>query len=214
ARGRRHHAEICIQRPHQAEGLGSDGSSRVARADRFARGVAAIHQARAEAGRGNDARYSAGNRRRAAEARLIAVLAGASAVDCRDLTVTFITERRTVTALERVSFTLENGGFLSLLGPSGCGKSTLLRVGGDPVPATSGTITVPGGRPEQARRSRALGFVFQDAALLPWRTALQNVELPLEVGGGTAGLPKGAATPRELLQLVGLDGWEASLPHE
>jgi NitT/TauT family transport system ATP-binding protein len=145
---------------------------------------------------------------------LIPVLADTSAIDCRDLTVRFITERRTVTALDRVSFTLERGGFLALLGPSGCGKSTLLRVVADLVPPTTGKVSVLGARPDEARRERALGFVFQDAALLPWRTALQNVELPLEVGGGAAALPKGAPTPRELLKLVGLDGWEASFPHE
>jgi NitT/TauT family transport system ATP-binding protein len=142
------------------------------------------------------------------------VLAHTTAIDCRDLTVRFITERRTVTALERVSFSVDRGGFLALLGPSGCGKSTLLRVIADLVAPTTGTVSVLGLKPEEARRQRALGFVFQDAALLPWRTALQNVELPLEVGGGVDRLPKGAPTPRELLKLVGLDGWEASFPHE
>jgi NitT/TauT family transport system ATP-binding protein len=135
------------------------------------------------------------------------------AVDCRDLTVRFIGERRVVTALENVSFTVEAGGFLSLLGPSGCGKSTLLRVVADLIAPSIGTMSVLGRTPREARRDRALGFVFQDAALLPWRTALQNVELPLEVGGRRA-LPKGAPTPRELLRLVGLEGWEASFPHE
>ena len=140
--------------------------------------------------------------------------ANATAVDCRNLTVRFISERRTVTALDRVSFTLERGGFLSLLGPSGCGKSTLLRVVADLVAPSAGAVSVLGVRPEEARRDRALGFVFQDAALLPWRTALANVELPLEVGGGARALPKGSPTPRELLALVGLDGWEQSFPHE
>src|SRR5205814_10137014 len=54
--------------------------------------------------------------------------------------------------------------------------------------------------------------VFQDPALLPWRSALQNVELPLEVADG--GKHKGKATPRELLELVGLKGWENAFPHE
>jgi NitT/TauT family transport system ATP-binding protein len=135
------------------------------------------------------------------------------AVDCRNVSVRFITDRRTVTALDAVSFTVETGGFLSLLGPSGCGKSTLLRVVADLIAPSSGTMTVLGRTPQEARLGRALGFVFQDAALLPWRTALQNVELPLEVGGRRS-LPKGAPTPRELMRLVGLDGWEASFPHE
>ena len=138
----------------------------------------------------------------------------ATAVDCRDVTVRFISERRSVTALERVSFSLQRGGFLSLLGPSGCGKSTLLRVVADLVAPTAGKVSVLGVSPEQARLNRALGFVFQDAALLPWRTVLQNVELPLEVGGRGRQLAAGAPTPRELLKLVGLEGWEASLPHE
>ena len=137
----------------------------------------------------------------------------APAVDCRGVSVRFFSERRTVTALENVSFSVENGGFTSLLGPSGCGKSTLLRVVADLIPASDGEMSVLGGTPEAARRSRAIGFVFQDAALLPWRTALQNVELPLEVGGMKT-LPGGSATPRELLALVGLSGWEQSYPHE
>jgi NitT/TauT family transport system ATP-binding protein len=135
-----------------------------------------------------------------------------TAVACSNLTVRFVSERRTVTALDRITFSVDRGGFLSLLGPSGCGKSTLLRVVADLVQPSSGSIAVLGQKPEEARRARALGFVFQDAALLPWRTAQQNVELPLEVGGAT--LPKSGPTPRELLALVGLAGWEASLPHE
>ncbi|UZE52370.1 ABC transporter ATP-binding protein [Rhodopseudomonas sp. P2A-2r] len=124
-----------------------------------------------------------------------------------------MTERRTVTALEDVSFSVQPGGFTSLLGPSGCGKSTLLRVVADLIAPSEGQTSVLGSTPEDARRARAFGFVFQDAALLPWRTALQNVELPLEVGGRRA-LAPGAATPRELMALVGLAGWENSFPHE
>ncbi len=140
-------------------------------------------------------------------------MAAAPAVDCRGVSVRFVNERRTVTALDDVSFEVQPGGFTSLLGPSGCGKSTLLRVVADLIPPSEGRMTVLGSSPEEARRSRALGFVFQDAALLPWRTALQNVELPLEVGGRRS-LGSNEATPRELLKLVGLAGWENSYPHE
>jgi NitT/TauT family transport system ATP-binding protein len=141
------------------------------------------------------------------------VTAEASAVACRNVSMRFVTDRRTVTALENVSFSVERGGFLSLLGPSGCGKSTLLRVVADLIAPTTGQVSVFGMSPQEARQKRSLGFVFQDAALLPWRTALQNVELPTEVGG-FAGLPSGAPTPRELLKLVGLEGWEQNFPHE
>jgi NitT/TauT family transport system ATP-binding protein len=136
-----------------------------------------------------------------------------SAVSCRNVTVRFVTERQTVTALQNVSFAVEAGGFLSLLGPSGCGKSTLLRVVADLIKPSSGHAEVFGQTPEAARLARQLGFVFQDSALLPWRSVLQNVELPLEVGG-RGRLPQGAPTPLELLKLVGLEGWERSYPHE
>jgi NitT/TauT family transport system ATP-binding protein len=136
----------------------------------------------------------------------------AAAVDCREVTVRFTTERGTVTALDRVSVSVPSGGFLSLLGPSGCGKSTLLRVVADLVQPANGGIAVLGEAPAAARRRREIGFVFQDAALLPWRTALDNVRLPLEVGGGRKGA--GARPPEELLELVGLAGWENAFPHE
>ena len=136
-----------------------------------------------------------------------------NAVVCQNVSMRFVTDRRTVTALDNISFSVEAGGFLCVLGPSGCGKSTLLRVVADLIDPSSGTLSVFGRTPRQARINRELGFVFQDAALLPWRSALENVELPLEVGGRRS-LPKGAPTPRELLRLVGLEGWETSFPHE
>ena len=137
----------------------------------------------------------------------------ATAVVCQNVSVRFVSDRRIVTALDNISFSVQAGGFLCVLGPSGCGKSTLLRVVADLIDPSGGTLSVFGRTPRQARIDRALGFVFQDAALLPWRTALENVELPLEVGGRRS-LLAGAPTPRELLRLVGLEGWEASFPHE
>src|ERR1700754_2229730 len=115
---------------------------------------------------------------------------GETAIDCRNVSMRFVTDRRVVTAFDNVSFTVPRGGFLSVLGPSGCGKSNLLRVISDLLDPTKGTVKVLGMTPQEARRKRSLGFVFQEAALLPWSSALQNVELPLEVGG-TKGLAKG-----------------------
>ena len=136
----------------------------------------------------------------------------AEAVRCEGVTVRFTTERGTVTALDGVSLAIPPGSFLTLLGPSGCGKSTLLRVIADLVPPSAGKVAVLGAKPEVARRNRDIGFVFQDAALLPWRTALQNVQLPFEVGG--AQQRPGTRSPAELLKLVGLAGWENAYPHE
>jgi NitT/TauT family transport system ATP-binding protein len=115
-----------------------------------------------------------------------------------------------VTALEEVSVAIPEGGLVTMLGPSGCGKSTLLRAIADLVPPSAGRIGVLGKTPGQARQARDFAFVFQDATLLPWRTALDNVRLPLEVGGGGTAHAK----PEELLRLVGLAGREQALPDE
>lgn len=135
-----------------------------------------------------------------------------TAVSCERISVRFTSERGTVTALDNIDLAIPRGSFLTLLGPSGCGKSTLLRVMADLVEPSSGRVSVLGGTPQAAREARQIGFVFQDPALLAWRTVLQNVTLPLEVGGGKA-LP-GARSPQELLDLVGLAGWEGAYPHE
>lgn len=136
-----------------------------------------------------------------------------AAIAARSLSVRFHTDAGVVQALESVDLTVERSQFVSLLGPSGCGKSTLLRVVADLIAPSSGDVQVLGEAPENARRKRELGFVFQDAALLPWRTALANVRLPLEVGrSAQRGRP--AARPEDLLELVGLKGFENALPRQ
>lgn len=114
-----------------------------------------------------------------------------------------------VQALEDVSLSVRPREFVSLLGPSGCGKSTLLRLVSDVLTPTNGTVRVAGRSPETARRSRTFGFVFQDATLLAWRTAMQNVLLPLEISGGTRDAMQRAA---QLFELVGLKGFEKYYP--
>ena len=136
-----------------------------------------------------------------------------AALSVRDLTVRFEGEGGAVTALDRVSFDVPESGFVTMLGPSGCGKSTLLRAIADLVPVSGGEISVFGRTPEEARSARDFAFVFQDPTLLPWRSALDNVRLPLEVGR-RAGSVEQHAEPDELLALVGLRGREDALPHE
>src|SRR5258706_5531447 len=134
------------------------------------------------------------------------------AIACSGLNVRFFTDRRSVTALSGIDLDVARGEFVTLLGPSGCGKSTLLRAVADLVAPSKREIRILCGTAAAARSSRQIGFVFQDAALLPWRTAIQNVALPLEVADGKK--HRGKATPAELLELVGLRGWENSYPHE
>jgi NitT/TauT family transport system ATP-binding protein len=136
-----------------------------------------------------------------------------AAVACNGATVRFDGAHRSVTAIEHVSITVMQGGFLTILGPSGCGKSTLLRLFADLVAPAAGNVRILGDTPSEARRKRTIGFVFQDATLLPWRSAIDNVSLPLEVGGRNRARTDNR-DPHDLLRLVGLVGWEQALPHE
>jgi NitT/TauT family transport system ATP-binding protein len=116
-------------------------------------------------------------------------------------------------ALEDVALQIRRGEFVSLIGPSGCGKSTLLRLITDVLHPTSGTIEIRNAPPAQARLGRQFGFVFQQPGLLLWRNALANVSLPLEVGGwGRRHAPP--HRPEELLDLVGLRGFERTYPRQ
>ena len=115
-----------------------------------------------------------------------------------------------VTALDGITFDVPAGEFLALVGPSGCGKSTLLDLLGGLATPTSGRILVDGNPVTGPGLDR--GVVFQQYALLPWRTALGNVEFGLEAKG----LPRRhrAARAREFLHLVGLRGFADRYPHE
>ncbi len=134
-------------------------------------------------------------------------------VELESVNVEFASDRGTVVALQDVSLTIDTGDFLTVIGPSGCGKSTLLRVIADLVTPTSGEARLRGQAPEIARERKEIGFVFQEHALLPWRSALANVELPLQVGARRAP-PADAMTPAQLLTLVGLADRQDALPHE
>ncbi len=123
--------------------------------------------------------------------------------------MTFSTSSGPFRALEGVSLAVGAGEFVSLLGPSGCGKSTLLRLVSDILAPTDGTISVAGEAPATARRRRAFGFVFQDATLLAWRDAEQNVLLPLEIAADGRNARERA---KNLLELVGLARFGGSYP--
>jgi NitT/TauT family transport system ATP-binding protein len=125
-----------------------------------------------------------------------------------DLSKTFMLRGQSLTALERIDLRTEARSFVALIGPSGCGKSTLLRILAGLDHATSGEVRIHGASPEEVRRNHGVGIAFQDPALLPWRSVAANVALPLEV----AGAPRDPATIRELIELVGLGGFERARP--
>jgi NitT/TauT family transport system ATP-binding protein len=135
-----------------------------------------------------------------------------AAVSVEHLDVHFGTGLSQFTALKDVSVTIPKGALVTMIGPSGCGKSTLLRCIADLVHISDGSISVLGRTPQQAREGRDFAFVFQEATLLPWRSVLDNVRLPLEVG--RRGEMENYAEPERLLALVGLKGRENALPHE
>ena len=126
------------------------------------------------------------------------------------LELTFQTNDGPVQALTNVDLTIGKGEFVSFIGPSGCGKTTLLRVIADLEKPTSGTISVNGMTPEQAREKRAYGYVFQAAALFPWRTIERNVALPLEIIGLSRA--EQAERIKRTMELVNLSGFEKKYP--
>jgi NitT/TauT family transport system ATP-binding protein len=115
-----------------------------------------------------------------------------------------------VVALQNVDLEVDQGGFMSIIGPSGCGKSTLLRVFADLIEPTSGTAEVNGKSPSEARIDREFGVVFQAPNLLPWRTVLRNVMLPLQVMG--VHRAQRQQTARDMLDLVGLSEFSQHHP--
>ncbi|MEK1925010.1 MAG: ATP-binding cassette domain-containing protein, partial [Rhizobium giardinii] len=134
----------------------------------------------------------------------------ASVVSARNLGLTFETNDGPVNALTGVNLDVSKGDFVSFIGPSGCGKTTFLRVIADLEKPTSGTITVNGTTPEDARKNRSYGYVFQAAALYPWRTIEKNIALPLEIMGYSAADQK--ARIERTLDLVNLTGFSKKFP--
>ncbi|MCX5558463.1 ABC transporter ATP-binding protein [Streptomyces sp. NBC_00038] len=129
----------------------------------------------------------------------------------RGVSKTFDGRRGTVEALRGIQLDVEDGEFVAVLGRSGCGKSTLLRVIAGLLPATSGEVRIAGEPVREPRRDVAI--LFQRPALLPWRSALDNVLLPIEVHGRPR--PEHRESARRLLTTVGLDApFHKRLPHE
>jgi NitT/TauT family transport system ATP-binding protein len=119
-------------------------------------------------------------------------------LEFQDVTVTFGSE----TIYDRLTFQVRRGEFLCILGPSGCGKSTSLRLMGDLLQANSGSVSVDGEPPSQGWKK--LAYIFQSPRLVPWRTALGNVMLGMELRQDNPDKQQMEETARRLLTLVGL----------
>ena len=139
-------------------------------------------------------------------------MTGTPAIEARDLAVEYerTRDRSRVTALKGFSITVQPGEFVAIVGPSGCGKSTFLNVVAGLHPPSQGEVRV-GGQPVRGPgRDRAM--VFQDYALLPWRTVEQNVRFGLEMQGRVDGTTRERVA--QAIRLVGLSGFEDAYPRE
>ncbi|MFZ5856460.1 MAG: ABC transporter ATP-binding protein [Chloroflexota bacterium] len=122
----------------------------------------------------------------------------------RDLSAVFPDNNGGLQALDRVSFEVCPREFVAVLGPSGSGKSTLLRILAGILRPTAGEVDFA------SHQQPRIGMVFQQANLMPWRTVLQNITLPLELENEAEAVSRA----RELIELVGLQGFESNWPRE
>ena len=131
-------------------------------------------------------------------------------LEVKNITKTFDTEKSKISVLEDVSFSVSRDEFVCLVGPSGCGKSTLLRIIAGLEKPDSGQILFHG-QPHNSPIPK-ITMIFQLFGLLPWKTARENVEVPLEV----LGVKKEAREEisRSYLRMVGLEGFENTYPHD
>ena len=132
------------------------------------------------------------------------------AISVQHLSKVYATRDGGVAALERISFSIDEGEFVAVVGPSGCGKSTLLKILAGLLSSTDGSASLRGTRIQGPRRD--IGVVFQAPVLFPWRTVLDNVLLPIDVQG--QGRERYLPAARDLLTLVGLRDFERRYPWE
>ncbi|RLK10301.1 ABC transporter ATP-binding protein [Ruegeria conchae] len=131
-------------------------------------------------------------------------------IEARQLDLTFQTNDGPIHALKDVNLSVGKGEFVSFIGPSGCGKTTFLRCIAALETPTGGSLTVNGMTPDEARRNRAYGYVFQAAGLYPWRTIAKNIKLPLEIMGYSSA--EQDERVKKVLELVDLEGFEGKFP--
>ena len=146
----------------------------------------------------------------AAAASGLRALAQSTAVALADVTIGFrLAESATFVAVERVSLSVADGEFVAIVGPTGCGKSTLLNVAAGLLAPTAGRVTIYGASLD--RLTREAGYLFQADALFPWKTALENVAIGLEIEGIAVAEAQDRA--QQWLTRVGLGDFAGRYPH-
>jgi len=133
-------------------------------------------------------------------------------IEIRGVTHAYKTASGPLPVLDNLEIAIPEGGFCAVVGPSGCGKSTLTRLIAGLMFPDKGEVWLHGERVRSPRRT--VGMAFQNPVLLEWRTILQNVILPLEIVDPRMPKAKKEARARELLSLVGLEGFEDKRPSE
>ena len=131
-------------------------------------------------------------------------------ISVENVDLTFETNDGPVHALREVSLEVKEGDFVSFIGPSGCGKTTLLRVIAALESPTKGKVSVNKMLPDDARKAREYGYVFQAAGLYPWRTVSGNIKLPLEIMGYSSAEKE--ERTKKVIELVELKGFEKKFP--
>ena len=131
-------------------------------------------------------------------------------IEIDGLTKTYASDAGDITALEGIDFDIAPREFVGIVGPSGCGKSTLLRCVGGLIAPSAGEVRIGGDRVTEP--DPRIGYVFQQAVLLPWRRVLDNVMLPFEISGRPT--DDNRAKAREVLEMVGLSEYLNHRPGE
>ena len=132
-------------------------------------------------------------------------------IEAKGLAKTYLHPERPIVAFSNISFSVDEGQFVSIVGPSGCGKSTLLQILAGLLSSSDGEVRIDGESVTGPMPGK-IAVVFQDALLLPWRTSLSNVGLPLELQGVDKKLREKQSL--DMLDLVGLADFAERFPHE
>jgi NitT/TauT family transport system ATP-binding protein len=135
-------------------------------------------------------------------------------ISARNVAVEYRVNGRRQRVLQSIDLAIPKGSFVSFIGPSGCGKSTLLKVLAGLVAPNEGEVTVAGLAPREAARRRMIGLVFQDATLLPWKSALENAAFLLHTADKSVTRKQAAQRASEMLRMVGLADAEDKRPSQ